>query len=1300
MRITILHLYIFIFTLFISFFNSVYGQVVPHSAEFGLTTSGNPIQLSVGGYLDGNNCRQMITYWPHNVCKYYLSAFEPAQNISLTNLDTAIASSLSIVFNDTGNWYSLEKTANEVFKGAVTAKDKAMAVYNFVSSKHVYFYTPDFNNKDENQSVSKFLSVYGYGHCGNIANAVTFLTGFNTSLPQYYWLVDGGEHGVADVMINDTTMMIDADEQGYYLKWNNRSLASFKEVTNDMYLYYRTKHFGALYPYYPDVFSSFASLFMKDNNYPQPYLEEGTSGPTMYFSLRPGETISYLWNTPVDSVLYHQVVTPTYGEYPSTEDVKNVIGNGEFSLQTDFINQPFYKIVDTAANITINKTNSSLPALYSEKPGGSYFIVSGNSPYVIVAGKIKCTFYNKSTSDKIRIYYSSDSLNWAPIWESASTGTYTDSIEFTDQIAALTAKGIYKYYLKFEFSPAMSPEDCGIDSLTLTSRFQISKFFMPRLIRGNNKIVVQSEDNSQYNLKLKINWNENFYDKPPAAPVAPIYPANGAIIDSTYFTFSWTKSSDPDDYIFDYQFQLSDQPDMKHPLTPMYDRYMSSINLGQANFKPELQGFLNNNTRYYWRVRAMDSKGALSDWSNVWSFVAHGVNAPRNLHFETAVNSPDTFRLVWNKDSAGLTPASYKVYASEETHGFMPVDSINLFMTTSDTNAPASDDLNKSFYRVVAVGSNSNESASSRYVSLPAVISVNFHDTLGTAALGDTSVYPGNRTFFLYDSTLVSISGNNFILRSVGTGMISHCTVNDGDTVYLKQTLVRIAPDIPRITFNANNIHDGVNYDFDVTSDGGAEVTEMGLCWTSDSTASLDSMGNNKVEISASNISSAIDLPDNDSSYYLHAYAINSVGVGFSQTLPVIVTEYRKALKLSSLLDTSLNSQSNTVLVYDASFISISNNTVRPLRDGLTCISICEVNGTDTTYLQQSLIKVMPLVQTSLLVTSEGNDKIGYKLNIQTSGKPRLLKQGLVWSKDTISSLIDDDLHLIPLNISGLSGMFDQAVIDSARYIYGFAIVRGDTILSSPVSVHLDSFDAIVQNDSIVTDSSFILRLGIFVYDSAYVKPEDDNNLRFIKKGNTILGYAVQNGTDTVYLKQRIVKILPVLPTVSLSIKDLKAGNIEYNIKLISDGGDTVSAIGLSWDYLPDFIPETSSNQQVVEIDNLTGIFSLPFSDSTYYIKAYAVNDVGWASSNTILFEANTNISVYPNPTKGIVKISVDEKYSDFILEVYSANGQLVKKMNSSTNYTILDLSAYSKGVYFLNIRTKNGMIRKRVVVQ
>lgn len=1300
MRIAVLQLYIFIFTLFICPFNDIYGQVVPHEAEFGLTTSGKPVQLLVGGYLDGNNCRQMITYWPHNVCKYYLSAFEPAQNISLTNRDTATVSSLSIVFNDTGNWYSLEKTANEVFKGAVTAKDKAMAVYNFVSSKHVYFYTPDFNNKDENQSVSKFLSVYGYGHCGNIANAVTFLTGFNTGLPQYYWLVDGGEHGVADVMVNDTTMMIDADEQGYYLKWNNRSLASFKEVTNDMYLYYRTKHFGALYPYYPDVFSSFASLFIKDNNYPQPYLDQGTPGPTMYFSLRPGETISYLWNMPVDSVLYHQVVIPTYGEYPTTADAKNVIGNGEFSLQTNFIDQPFYKIADAAENITINKTNSSLPVLYSEKPGGSSFIVSGNSPYVIVAGKIKCSFYNKSTSDKIKIYYSSDSLNWTPIWESALTGTYTDSIEFNDQIAALTAKGLYKYYLKFELLPAVSPEDCGIDSLTLTSRFQISKFFMPRLIRGNNKIVVQSEDSSQYNLKLKIDWNESFYDKPPAPPVAPIYPANGATIDSTYFTFRWAKSTDPDDYIFDYQFQLSDQPDMKHPLTPMYDRYMSSINLGQASFKSELQGFLNNNTRYYWRVRAIDSRGAFSDWSNVWSFVARGVNAPRNLHFESVVNSPDTFRLVWSADSAGLTPANYKVYASEVARGFMPVDSINLFMTTADTNAPASDDLNKSFYRVVAVGANSNESASSRYVSSPAIISVNFYDAIETAALSDTSVYPGNKTFFLYDSTLVSLSGNNFAIRRIGAGMISHCTVNDGDTVYLKQTLVKIAPDVPRITFNANNIHNGVSYNFDITSDGGAEVTEMGLCWSSDSTASLDSTGNNKVEVSASNITSAIDLPDNDSSYYLHAYAINSAGVGFSQTLPVIVTEYRKALKLSSLLDTSLNSQGNTILVYDTSFITVNNNIVRPLKDGLTSISICAVNGTDTSYLQQSLIKIMPLVQASLLVTSEGNDKIGYKLNIQTSGKPRLLKQGLVWSKDTIASLIDNVSGIIPLNINSLSGIFDKNLIDSAGYIYGFAIVRGDTVFSEPVSVHIDNFDATVQNDSIVTDSSFILRLGFFVYDSSYVKPESDNHIRFTRKGNTILGYAVQNGTDTVYLKQKIVKILPIIPTLSLSIKDLKAGNIEYDIKLISNGGDTISAIGLSWDYLPNFIPETSPNQQVVDINDLTGIFSLPFSDSTYYIKAYAVNEVGWAYSNTILFEVNTNISVYPNPTKGVVKISVDEKYRDFILEVYSANGQLLRTVNSSTNYTMLDLSAYSRGVYFLNIKTKNGMIRKRVIVQ
>ncbi|TWF44337.1 putative secreted protein (Por secretion system target) [Chitinophaga polysaccharea] len=1300
MRIRGLLFYIFIFCLFTCLNNKSYAQIVSHDAEFGLTTSGQPVQLTVGGYLDGNNCKQLITYWPHNVCKYYLSAFEPAQNITLTNQDTVRASSLSIVFNDTGNWYTLEKTANEVFKGAVTAKDKAMAVYNFVSSKHMYFYTPDFNNKDENQSVSKFLSVYGYGHCGNIANAVTFLTGFNTGLPQYYWVVDGGEHGVADVMINDTTMMIDADEQGYYLKWNNRSLASFREVTNDMYLYYRTKHFGALYPYYPDVFASFASLFMMGNNYPEPYLDAGSPGPDMYFSLRPGESISYLWNLPVDSVLYHQIVLPNYGEYPSTDDVKNVIGNGEFSLQTDFISQPFYSVVDAAENITVNTTNPALPTVYSNKVGGSSFVVSGSSPYVIVDGKVKCSFYNKSVSDKIKIYYSSDSLNWSPIWESALVGNYTDSIELSDQIAALTDKGVYKYYLKFEFSPALSPEDCGIDSLVLTSRFQISEFFMPHLVRGNNKIVVQSETSNQYNLKLHIDWNENFYDRPPAPPAAPVYPANGADIDSTYFTFQWAKSIDPDDYIFDYQFQLSDQPDMKNPLTPMFDRYMSSINVGLASFKPELQGFLNNNTRYYWRVRAMDSRGVLSDWSNVWSFVAHGANAPLNLHFESPANSPDSFRLAWSENLAGLKPANYKVYASEVASGFMPDDDVNLFTQTTVTNSPMSDDPNKSFYRVIAVGSSGNESASSRYVTLPTVVSVNFHDVLATSGLSDTSVYDFNKTFFLYDTSLLVLSGNSFTCKHIGTGIISHCTVNDGDTVYLKQTLVKIAPDEPKITLSANNIVDGVNYSFNITSDGGADVTELGLCWTDDTIPMLDSTGNNKMEVSPSNLESAFELPDIDSPYYLYAYAINSAGVGFSETLPVVVTEYRKNLRLSNLLDTSSLNQSNTILVYDSSFIAVKRNTVIPLRSGLTSISLCTVNDTDTIYLQQCLIRIMPLVQTTLLVHPEGNDKIGYRLDIQTSRMPRILKQGLVWSNDTIPTLIGNAGNIILLDTNNLSGIFDQSMLDSAKYIYGFAVVRGDTVFSRPVRVSINNYADLVQNDSLMLDSSFILKLGFFTYDSSYVKVETDNNIKFTKKGNTVLGYAVKNGADTIYWKQAIVKILPVLPTVSLKATDLKAGNIEYTVSLISDGGDPVTDIGISWGYSPDFIPENSSNNQSIGINNPFGIFSLPFSDSTYYIKAYAINSVGWAYSNTVSFEANTNISVYPNPTNGVVKVSVDEKYRDFILEVYSSNGQLIKKINSASNYTILDLSKYSKGIYFFNIRTKNGMIRKRVVVQ
>ena len=75
-------------------------------------------------------------------------------------------------------------------------------------------------------------------------------------------------------------------------------------------------------------------------------------------------------------------------------------------------------------------------------------------------------------------------------------------------------------------------------------------------------------------------------------------------------------------------------------------------------------------------------------------------------------------------------------------------------------------------------------------------------------------------------------------------------------------------------------------------------------------------------------------------------------------------------------------------------------------------------------------------------------------------------------------------------------------------------------------------------------------------------------------------------------------------------------------------------------------------------------------------------------------------IKIYPNPTKGELKIEVvdwDEKcFGD--VYIYSANGVLVRQNNLSDNIQIMNISNEPSGLYILKIDMNNNISTWRVV--
>lgn len=80
----------------------------------------------------------------------------------------------------------------------------------------------------------------------------------------------------------------------------------------------------------------------------------------------------------------------------------------------------------------------------------------------------------------------------------------------------------------------------------------------------------------------------------------------------------------------------------------------------------------------------------------------------------------------------------------------------------------------------------------------------------------------------------------------------------------------------------------------------------------------------------------------------------------------------------------------------------------------------------------------------------------------------------------------------------------------------------------------------------------------------------------------------------------------------------------------------------------------------------------------------------------------NQNIILYPNPTRGLFKISVnklDEAVKNYFY-LFSSNGSRLMNKNLSNNMTTVDISNYPKGTYLLNISLGGKVSKWKVIKQ
>ena len=78
----------------------------------------------------------------------------------------------------------------------------------------------------------------------------------------------------------------------------------------------------------------------------------------------------------------------------------------------------------------------------------------------------------------------------------------------------------------------------------------------------------------------------------------------------------------------------------------------------------------------------------------------------------------------------------------------------------------------------------------------------------------------------------------------------------------------------------------------------------------------------------------------------------------------------------------------------------------------------------------------------------------------------------------------------------------------------------------------------------------------------------------------------------------------------------------------------------------------------------------------------------------------NKNVRIHPNPSEGIFNIEM-KNILNFHYEIFDINGKsITNKIDVTLNSFEINLSKYSKGIYFLKLQSNESVITKKLIIK
>jgi hypothetical protein len=376
-----------------------------------------------------------------------------------------------------------------------------------------------------------------------------------------------------------------------------------------------------------------------------------------------------------------------------------------------------------------------------------------------------------------------------------------------------------------------------------------------------------------------------------------------------------------------------------------------------------------------------------------------------------------------------------------------------------------------------------------------------------------------------------------------------------------------------------------------VTSDGGAAVSERGVCF---STSANPTTAGNKVIIGNGTgpFSSTVTGLTANTKYYARAYAINSYGLTYGAEISFTTLQVMPAT-VSTATATSILA---TSAVLGGNVTSDGNNTVT---ENGVCYSITQ----------------NPTTANTKIAIGSGTGAFSNTVTGLTAGASYYVRAYAINGQGTAYGA----------QISFTTSVLLAATVTTtaATNIGSTSVVLGGNVTSDGSSTVTERgiCYSITQNPT-TADTKLVIGTGTGAFS---------NTLTGLTQITTYFAraYAI-NSIGTSYGAQITFTTIQVnLPTVTTAdATSVAAASAALGGNVTSDGNATVTERGICYSLTQN--PTTASTK--VAIGNGSGAFNNVVTglaqNTTFYVRAYAINTLGTAYGNEVSFKTGTSIAL------------------------------------------------------------------------